>query len=97
QLAHQEVESSDALAWSHGPLRIGGSAKGHGADLISLSECDVCKQHHGVQHVVEKRASDAIVALVRAHAPPGVDQEHDTLVALVLELTNDGFAGPQGR
>ncbi len=46
--------------------------------------------------MVEKRTADAVVAFVRTHPPPAVDQQHDALVPLVLELANHGFAGAPG-
>ncbi len=46
--------------------------------------------------MIEERASGLEAALVGAHPPPAVHQQHDTLIPLVLELPDDRLADAQG-
>src|SRR4051812_35246438 len=40
-------------------------------------------------------AADDLVDVVSAHAPAAVDEQHDALIALVLEFAQDGLVLPQ--
>ena len=49
------------------------------------------------KHLIEVRGADRAVPIVGAHAPAAVDEQHDALIALVLELADDRLALPQRR
>ena len=69
-----------------------GAAEGFHRDLITLPQRHVRDQQHGVENVVELRDP----AVERAHPPPGIEQENDRLVALLLIVPADQHL-PAGR
>ena len=97
ELSHQRVERQPALLRRKEPLVAFDRAEGHRADGVALLQRDVGQQHHRVQDLVEVRGAGDRLPILAAQPASAIDQEHHTLIPLVLEFADDGLGQPCRR